>query len=181
MVEMPPLGFRSIPNHYPLMIDTRYYKQRAQLLSPSIIREIASTGTSDLLKSVLEHSGDERRVGDTLAELFEGIYAFLRRYYRSEHNYKNALANKTLKTLLARHSLTTSTLLTEFSTGESKADLVIINGSSSVYEVKTELDSVRHVAVPLGLAILVKSCYKSWFVTSAYFHHGVKAEHWLAG
>lgn len=124
------------------MIDTRYYKHLAQLFSPPIIREIASEGTSGLLKSVLEHSGYERRVGATLAEVFEGIYGFLRRHYRSEYIYKNALANKIL---LARHSLTTSTLLTEFSTGRSKADLVIINGSSTVYEVKTELDSLERL------------------------------------
>jgi hypothetical protein len=126
------------------MVDAKYYSELAHLFSPPILGEIASSGSSGFLDYVLEHSGYSRQLqlGTTFEELFEGIYAFLLRHYRCEYIYKNALANKIL---LGRHSLTSSTLLTEFSTGESKADLVILNGSSTVYEIKTELDSLERL------------------------------------
>jgi hypothetical protein len=43
--------------------------------------------------------------------------------------------------LLDRHTPEISTLLTEFRADDCKADVVILNGTSSVYEIKTELDS----------------------------------------
>jgi hypothetical protein len=41
-----------------------------------------------------------------------------------------------------KHDLNKSTLLTEFRSDNSKADVVIVNGTTSVYEIKTELDSL---------------------------------------
>lgn len=78
----------------------------------------------------------------TLGQLYETLYGFLKSQYRCEYVYKNALANKIL---LGRHSLKTSTLLTEFRTNNSKADAVVMNGTSSVYEIKTELDTLERL------------------------------------
>ena len=38
-----------------------------------------------------------------------------------------------------------ATLLTELNVGKSKADLVVINGTTTVYEIKTELDSTARL------------------------------------
>ncbi|MBE9547218.1 MAG: sce7726 family protein [Proteobacteria bacterium] len=74
--------------------------------------------------------------------MFDDVYSYLCNNYRSEYVYKNAIANKIL---LGRHSINTSTLLNEFRVGNSKADIVIINGDSSVYEVKSEYDSMERL------------------------------------
>lgn len=54
----------------------------------------------------------------------------------------NVIANKIL---LGKHSLNTSHMLSEFRVGYNKADVVIINGTSSVYEIKSEY-KLRHTS-----------------------------------
>ncbi len=123
------------------MLDARYYGHIARLFSVSVMDEIASRGRAAYVDYVLARSGYAGLLpeGVTLGRLFDDLYDFLRRKYRCEYVYKNALANKIL---LGRHSLNTATLLTEFGVGSSKADVVIVNGTSSAYEIKSELDSL---------------------------------------
>ena len=74
----------------------------------------------------------------TRKDALEAFYSYLLSEYRCEYVYKNFI---TKNILLGRHSLNTSTLLNEFRVGSSLADLVLINGKSVVYEIKTELDT----------------------------------------
>lgn len=76
--------------------------------------------------------------GTSRKEALERMYSYLLNEYRCEYIYKNFI---TRKILLGRHSLNTSTLINEFRVGTSVADVVMINGKSTVYEIKTELDS----------------------------------------
>ena len=70
--------------------------------------------------------------------LISEIYRIMTQSYRNEYVYKNTLLNKLL---IAKHSLKTTTALTEIPINKSKADFVLINGKAIVYEIKTELDS----------------------------------------
>jgi len=124
-----------------MAVKSEYYSELARVFSTRVVKDLATTGASAFLEYVLEYSGYQRPF-ITLANLFDDIYAFLVRNYRSEYVYKNALATKIL---LGRHSLATSSVLTEFPTLTSKADVLILNGSSVVYEVKTELDSLERL------------------------------------
>lgn len=72
-------------------------------------------------------------------DLISEIYKLSSKQYRMEYFYKNTLLNKLL---LGKHSLKTTTALTELSIGKSKADFVMINGKGIVYEIKTELDTL---------------------------------------
>ena len=74
----------------------------------------------------------------TYADLYEFAYERLLRSYRNEYVYKNAIANKIL---LGIHSLNTSFMLQEFRVGKCKADTLILNGTSNIYEIKSEFDS----------------------------------------
>ncbi len=71
-------------------------------------------------------------------QLISEIYKHLDESYRNEYFYKNTLLNKLL---LGKHSLRTTTALTEVSIAHSKADFVLVNGKAVVYEIKTELDN----------------------------------------
>lgn len=77
-------------------------------------------------------------VGDGLAKL----YSFLCKYHRNEYVYKNELFNKIL---LGIHSPRTSTAFEEFAIANSIADFIVLNGSASVYEVKTDLDNFQRL------------------------------------
>ncbi len=75
--------------------------------------------------------------------LFEKAFSLLKREgYRHEYIYKAALTHKIL---LGTHSLQTASMLNEFRVGECKADLAILNGTSTVYEVKSERDSLSRL------------------------------------
>ncbi|MFA8997982.1 sce7726 family protein [Clostridioides difficile] len=76
------------------------------------------------------------------SELISEIYKFMNHEYRNEYFYKNTLLNKLL---LGRHSLNTTTALTEVSISKSKADFILINGNGVVYEIKTELDNFERL------------------------------------
>jgi hypothetical protein len=79
--------------------------------------------------------------------LISEIYRIMIRTYRNEYIYKNTLLNKLL---IAKHSLKTTTALTEIPIYKSKADFVLINGKAIVYEIKTELDSFNRLESQLN-------------------------------
>lgn len=83
----------------------------------------------------------------SLKQIFDLTFAKLGKEYRSEYYYKNYIAKKLL---LARHSLNTATMLTEFRVGNSKADCVIFNGKSSCYEIKSDYDSLTRLPEQLS-------------------------------
>ena len=74
-----------------------------------------------------------------LSEWFDFFYRLLLSNYRCEYVYKNAIATRLY---LDRHECLQKSLLTnELRIGESRADVVILNGTSTVYEIKSEYDS----------------------------------------
>ncbi|TSE03046.1 sce7726 family protein [Aquimarina algiphila] len=79
---------------------------------------------------------------NTYHEFFSHVYDSMLKNYRNEFIYKNEIVNKIL---LGKHSLNTTTMLNEFKIGKSIADLVMLNGTSIVYEIKTELDSTERL------------------------------------
>ena len=70
--------------------------------------------------------------------LISEVYQFMSKSYRNEYFYKNTLLNKLL---LGKHSVNTTTALTQVPISKSKADFILINGKAVVYEIKTELDT----------------------------------------
>jgi len=70
------------------------------------------------------------------------IYKFMAKNYRNEYFYQNTLFNKLL---LGRHSLNTTTAISQLPIEKSIADFILINGKAVVYEIKTELDSFERL------------------------------------
>lgn len=129
-----------------------------RLFSAAVFREMAKKGQSGLFRrllfqaSLIEHVDDCATVGD----IFNAAFDILKiAGHRDEYVYRAAI---TQKILMGKHSLRTASMLNEFRVGSCKADLVILNGTSTVYEIKSERDS---------LARLVKQVetYKKVFAT----------------
>ncbi len=80
-------------------------------------------------------------------EIISKIYKYMSKNYRNEYFYQNTLLNKLL---LGRHSVNTTTALTQVPIGKSKADFVMINGKAVVYEIKTELDSFERLETQIA-------------------------------
>ena len=89
-----------------------------------------------------QHLGTEI-VGNVFDKALEHLK---RQRNRHEYIYKAAI---TKKILLGVHSLQTASMLTEFRVGPCKADVVILNGTSIVYEIKSERDSLTRLEAQL--------------------------------
>jgi hypothetical protein len=76
-------------------------------------------------------------------KLFDLAFSLLKREgCRAEYIYKAAITHNIL---LGTHSLHTAAMLNEFRVGPCKADIAILNGTATVYEVKSERDSLTRL------------------------------------
>jgi hypothetical protein len=116
------------------------------MFSPSVISEIAKKGQSPLFSRLLSETSvfeidDPADV--TIGDAFDRAFSLLRRSgLRNEYVYRSALIRNVL---LGRHSLRTASMLTEFRISSSKADMVILNGYGTVYEIKSDRDSLARL------------------------------------
>lgn len=117
-------------NHHPI----------ARLFGAGLVERFEDPLFEASLKTLLYESGIyPESLNWTLEKALQLAYKHLKKNYRCEYVYKNEIANQLL---LKRHKNNSATLLTEFNINRSIADIVIVNGTTSVYEIKTELDSM---------------------------------------
>jgi hypothetical protein len=107
---------------------------------------MAKKGQSSLFTRLLGLTkvGDRCASNATVGDAFDSAFAVLKtRGLRDEYVYRAALTDKVL---MGTHSLKTACMLTEFRAGACKADLAILNGTATVYEIKSERDSLTRLA-----------------------------------
>lgn len=117
---------------------------------------LTSASAPEDLREIIRCSGVKglgRRM--RIRHLFDLAYEKLLAEYRCEYIFKNELTNSIF---LRNHAIRddSARLLTEFWVGESKADLAVVNGTSTVYEIKTDLDSLARLPQQL-------KCYSQIF------------------
>ena len=78
----------------------------------------------------------------TYMDYIKYIYRELAQNYRNEYYYKNTFINSIL---LKHYGIKDTIAINEFRVGSSVADLVLFNGSSKAFEIKTELDSSKRL------------------------------------
>lgn len=107
---------------------------------------MAKNGRSSLFSRLISMSeiGALCPADATVGHAFDSAFAILKRNgCRDEYVYRAALIQRVL---LGKHSLNTACMLTEFRAGTCKADLAILNGTATVYEIKSERDSLARLA-----------------------------------
>lgn len=116
-----------------------------RFFSAAVVREMARWGRSPLLARLAKESSLPRVLDEMqpVRCLFDAAFSILKQSrFRDEYVYKAALTHNVL---LGRHSLRTAVMLTEFRVGGNKADVAILNGTSTVYEIKSERDSLKRL------------------------------------
>lgn len=121
-------------------------REIAKLFTSNCLNAVASEDLSALQKSKLEEISKKYNA-DNYYDLYHRAYLDLSKNYRNEYIYKNLIAQKIL---LGKHSLDSSILLSEFRVGINKADLVLLNGCSTCYEIKTEYDNLVRLSDQLN-------------------------------
>jgi len=117
----------------------------SRLFSSTVVRQLATKGSSAIFARLLRqtqpifHSQKFAFVKDA----FDAAFDILKTDgLRDEYIYKAALTHRIL---MGTHSLRTACMLNEFRTGKSKADVAILNGTTTVYEIKSERDSLSRL------------------------------------
>src|SRR3989339_803265 len=116
----------------------------ARFFSAGVLKELAHSGHSNIAGRLSQQHNLFEEFGSnvTVGEFYDTIFRWLSRKYRYEYIFKNAIAEKIL---LGKHNLNTAFMLTEFRADDCKADTVILNGTSCVYEIKSEMDSFERL------------------------------------
>lgn len=150
--------------------NTSFLKAISPVFSNSTFNKVVKEGEIDYIKGrankYLLHNSDLDIT--TYHEFLDHLYTSMLKEYRNEFIYKNEIVNKIL---LGRHSLNTTTILNEFRIGKSIADLVMLNGTSVVYEIKTEYDS------PERLLSQINEYRKSFLNVVVVTHHSVEKKY----
>lgn len=115
----------------------------SRVFSSGIVREMARKGKSPLFARLAVQARLPNLRTAHVHEFFDAAFAVLgHEGNRHEYIYKAAI---TQNVLLGKHSLRSASMLNEFRVGECKADIVILNGTGTVYEVKSERDSLARL------------------------------------
>jgi len=119
--------------------DINSLRSLSQLFTPTTFSKIVRKNDyliidNRLKKHIINTKGLSR------IDLIRTIFNKLEKQYKSEYIYKNMLINKLL---LGKYSLNTTTVINELKIKNSIADFVLLNGEIRIFEIKTELDSLR--------------------------------------
>lgn len=119
---------------------SRLQNIQAVFRAPFLRRVVEGTHHSSL-KELKDYIPVEQLQGKPLREWFDFLYDILLEKYRCEYVYKNTLVNQLY--MQGEHIPRNSTLIRELRVCyHNKADIVIINGKSTVYEIKSKYDSL---------------------------------------
>lgn len=120
------------------------------------------------VKSVLQKGGVPLEKKCSIKSLLDTSYDHLLKQYRHEYVYKTTLLSEYV---LKQFSLESSVILNEFKINKSIADLVLVNGTNKVFEIKTELDS------PERLKSQLTDYYKAFSEVYIVTHHSLEAKY----
>ena len=118
----------------------------ARFFSSSVLKELAARGCSPSLARLIGESDlhTDPHSTEHIGTVFDLAFDHLkRRVHRHEYVYKAALMQKVL---LGIHSLKTASMITEFRVGPCKADVVLLNETGTVYEIKSERDNLSRLS-----------------------------------
>jgi len=123
----------------------KYPSVLASIYRPQALLKLVTDGISSEFLNLLSTSGLTSTLprNTTVHEAFEAGFDRLFSEYRNEYIYKNIIATNVF---LGRHLINSSSMLPEFRIGKSKIDVAIFNGTSTGYEIKSELDSLDRLS-----------------------------------
>lgn len=117
-----------------------------RLFTKQVINDLVKNNCNDVyISTIRQYLNNYNNFSNK--EIISNIYNYMSKYYRNEYFYQNTLLNKLL---LGRHSIKTTTALSQIPIERSKADFVLINGKAVVYEIKTELDTFDRLSTQLS-------------------------------
>ncbi len=84
----------------------------------------------------------QNSVNATYLDYLKYVYQILEKNYQNEYVFKNSFLNEWLIKEIGHNN---TKVFNEFRVGNAVADLVMFNGKSKVFEIKTEFDSIKRL------------------------------------
>lgn len=114
----------------------------ASLFSRRVVAEVLGGSYKSIDKIYDLFRDNEALERKTYLDYFLYLYRSMMKHYRCEYVFKNEVINK----ILLRHFSNPNTIsFSEFRVNQSIADLVMFNGVSRAYEIKTDYDSDKRL------------------------------------
>lgn len=119
----------------------------ASLFSSGVSSEI-SNGDLSLLRSKIKRYDCDwfSKKNATYLQYIKHVYSVLQENHKNEYIYKNEFLNQWLLKEIAESD---ASLFNEFRVGNSVADLVMFNGKSKVFEIKSNLDTNKRLELQI--------------------------------
>lgn len=125
------------------MISIERNRILSRMFTRPVMAAIARSGSALPALSFLATAGvADRGRGPAVLQLFESAFEDIRTHYRNEYVYKAVIANRII---FGRHSPRTAAMQVELQVGRSIVDVAVFNGTSTAYEIKTELDTGKRL------------------------------------
>lgn len=117
----------------------------SQVFSPPIFHKVVRENNFSLFEKKVNKYIELHSDYSNL-DVIRFLYKSLQKNYRCEYIYKNNLTVDIIKNYALKDSL----IINELKVGASKADLVLLNGTVRIYEIKTELDDLSKLSKQLA-------------------------------
>lgn len=128
-----------------MVTQSKHIAALSRIFSSTVIKELATRGQSAALTRLLRDAVLTTSVAPRgrVRDAFDWAFELLKQAgLRDEYVYKAALTHRVL---MGRHSLRTAAMLREFRVENCKADIAILNGTTTAYEIKSERDSLSRL------------------------------------
>ena len=125
--------------------DIERLRDYANLFSSQTCERAIRYGDTYEIKKIYQKFDSDIQIHNKISywDYLDYVYKILCTFYRNEYVYKNEVINKLL---IKKYSLSKTVAINEFKVGKSIADLTMFNGSSKVFEIKSDLDSSRRLS-----------------------------------
>lgn len=126
-------------------IEQNRLRSYSGIFSSTSFFKLLQTGDLGFIKARIKQYDEQKYSQGTFTTYFEyiqHIYKEIEKKYRNEYFYKNSFINNLL---LSQYGVKDTIALNEFKVGNSIADIVLFNGVSKAFEIKTELDSKKRL------------------------------------
>jgi hypothetical protein len=145
------------------MLMAEYAPLYANFFNISSLKEIIYQRYPKYITTVLEKSGFWNYYNDdvTFNNLFDMTYRILLNSYRCEYTYKNELL---INEIIKKNHSKRVNIFSEIAINSSKADMLVANGTLTIYEMKTEIDTFSRLVKQLD--DYTKTVDKVYVVTS---------------
>lgn len=118
--------------------ETGRLRDYGSLFSGQTCEAVLRTRSVSPIQRVFHQYDSELGTNVSVWDYLRYVYSVLEQEYRNEYVFKNTFLNTML---LEHYALDTTVAFNEFRVGDAIADLVLMNGISKAFEIKSELDS----------------------------------------